>query len=153
MLLRRCGDDAFELQVSAGEAALFSQLCNDLRDQLTGTPDAPHLRRLSPTAHPGHPDRERAYQEMVGGDLVDGQVAALDTVVRTLEQDRLTTAELDAWLRALNALRLALGTALDVSEDRLDDEVAEEDPAFYDHLLYDDLSAVVGLIVSLLADR
>ena len=40
---------------------------------------------------------------------------------------KLTLEQADAWLSALNDVRLALGTALDVSED-MPDELAPDDP-------------------------
>ena len=53
----------------------------------------------------------------MGGELLDGRRAALDLVAQTVERDRLSAEEADSWLRALNDLRLVLGTRLDVQED------------------------------------
>lgn len=155
MRISRRDADTFDLEVAEAEAAILAELCGELRLRLVGgdAAQAPELRRLFPPAHPHDPSLERAYQEMVGQGLVDGRVEALDVVTRTVRAPTLTRDELDAWLRALNAVRLVLGTALDVSEDRGAEGLDDSDPAFLDQLLYDDLSAVVALIVHLLAER
>ena len=50
-------------------------------------------------------------------ELQEGRREALRILAETASRDRLTAEELDAWLRALTDLRLALGTRLDVDED------------------------------------
>ena len=51
----------------------------------------------------------------------------LDTCPINGGEVRLTLEQADAWLGALNDVRLALGTALDVTED-MPDELPAEDP-------------------------
>ena len=62
-------------------------------------------------------ENEEQYRSLVRGQLVDGRAKAAATVRDTLGKDTLTPDEADAWLRALNDLRLVLGTRLDVTED------------------------------------
>ena len=50
----------------------------------------------------------------MGSELLDGRRAALELVAETVDHDRLSAEEADTWLRALNDLRLVLGTRLDV---------------------------------------
>ena len=45
-----------------------------------------------------------------------------------LDRDRLSAEEADTWLRALNDLRLVLGTRLDVQEDTFAAELRSDDP-------------------------
>jgi hypothetical protein len=52
---------------------------------------------------------------------------------------------METWLRALNGIRLWLGTVLDVSEDMDDDEI--DDPA---HLLYHALTFLQGSAIEAL---
>lgn len=63
--------------------------------------------------------------------LIDAKREAVAVVLDTLPETggrvELTPGEADAWLAALNDVRLALGTALDVSED-LPEELAADDP-------------------------
>ena len=74
------------------------------------------------------------------------QALALDTLAKTADATELSEEELDAWLRALNYIRLWLGTLLDIREDDPQDE--PEDPA---HLLYYLLTAWQELVVSVLS--
>ena len=65
-------------------------------------------------------------------ELEDGRRQALTLLVETASRDRLTAEELDAWLRALTDLRLALGTRLEVTEDTYDRDIDPRDPAAYE---------------------
>jgi hypothetical protein len=51
---------------------------------------------------------------------MDGKLAALFELERTAAADRLSEDELGAWLGALESLRLALGTQLEVTEETYD---------------------------------
>ena len=61
---------------------------------------------------------------------------ALDTLSKTADATELSEEQLDAWVRALNDIRLWLGTLLDITEDEPDE--GPEDPP---HLLYHLLTA------------
>ena len=115
------------LRLSSDERSLLAGLVEELRALLDGAPGDSSLRRLFPPAYEEEDD-ERAYRDLMGGELLDGRRAALDVVARTLDHDRLSAEEADAWLRALNDLRLALGTRLDVKEDTFAEELRRDDP-------------------------
>ena len=85
---------------------------------------------------------------MVRPDLDEARALALDTLAKTADATELSDEQLDAWLRALNYIRLWLGTLLDISEDEPDDE--PEDPA---HLLYYLLTAWQELVVSVISEE
>ncbi len=53
-------------------------------------------------------------------------------LAETAARDRLTAEELDAWLRALTDLRLALGTRLEVTEETYEREIDPRDPEAYE---------------------
>jgi hypothetical protein len=116
-----------ELRLSRDERSLLAGLVAELRALLDGAPGDSSLRRLSPPAY-DEADDERAYRELMGGELLDGRRAALDLVAQTLGQERLSAEQADAWLRALNDLRLVLGTRLDVQEDTFAEELRPDDP-------------------------
>ena len=118
---------AVELRLSRDERSLLAGLVAELRALLDGAPGDPSLRRLFPPAYDEAED-ERAYRDLMGGELLDGRRAALDVVAQTVEHERLTPEEADAWLRALNDLRLVLGTRLDVQEDTFAEELRRDDP-------------------------
>jgi hypothetical protein len=116
-----------ELRLSRDERALLAGLVEELRSLLDGAPGDPSLRRLFPPAY-DEEDDERAYRDLMGGELLDGRRAALELVAETVEHDRLSAEEADTWLRALNDLRLVLGTRLDVREDTFAEELRPDDP-------------------------
>jgi Domain of unknown function (DUF2017) len=118
---------AVELRLSGDERSLLAGLVSELRALLDGAPGDPSLRRLFPPAY-DEDDDERAYRDLMGGELLDGRRAALDVVAQTVDHERLSADEADAWLRALNDLRLVLGTRLDVQEDTFTEELQRDDP-------------------------
>jgi hypothetical protein len=87
----------------------------------TEAPRDPVLARLLPDAYrddPGAAGEFRRYTEL---GLRDGKVAAARTVLGTLPERggriRLSPPDAEAWLRALNDVRLALGVRLGVTDD------------------------------------
>jgi hypothetical protein len=118
---------AVELRLSGDERSLLAGLVSELRALLDGAPGDPSLRRLFPPAY-DEDDDERVYRDLMGGELLDGRRAALDVVAQTVDHERLSADEADAWLRALNDLRLVLGTRLDVQEDTFTEELQRDDP-------------------------
>ena len=116
-----------ELRLSREERSLLAGVVAELRALLEGVPSDPSLRRLFPPAYDEVED-EQAYRELMGGELLAGRLAALEVVAGTLDRERLDAEQADSWLRALNDLRLVLGTRLDVQEDTFADELRQDDP-------------------------
>jgi hypothetical protein len=96
------------------ERVLVGELLDDL-EALLADPDDPALRRLFPPAYTD-PASEEQYRSLVGDQLVSGRAKALATVRDTLGEKTLDLDQAEQWLRALNDVRLVLGTRLDVSE-------------------------------------
>ena len=115
-MLEPLSDGGVRLHLSRDERALLVGLTGELRAQLEVAPEDPSLRRLFPPAYDDDAD-ERAYRDLTGDSLLDGRREALELLEQTADSERLTAEEADAWLRALNDLRLVLGTRLDVQED------------------------------------
>jgi hypothetical protein len=107
----------FRLRLSGAERTLLRSLPAELAEHIGADADDPSLRRLFPPAYEGDDEGEAEYRGLVGDELVEGRLAALRVVEETADRDRLSAAELDAWLRALTDLRLVLGTRLDVTEE------------------------------------
>ena len=126
-MLERLPDGGIRLQLSRDERALLVGLAGELRALLEVEPDDPSLRRLFPSAYEDEAE-ERAYRELTGDSLLDGRREALDVLEQTADRERLGAEEADAWLRALNDLRLVLGTRLDVQEDTFASEPDLNDP-------------------------
>ena len=81
---------------------------------------------------------------------MDGKLAALRALERTATADRLDEDELGAWLGALESLRLALGTQLDVTEDTYS-RFDPEDPHAAELAVYGWLSWLQEEVVHALA--
>ena len=109
----------------------------DFADQLglsdnTALPDDPVLARLLPDGYQQDPEAAGEFRKYTERGLRDGKVAAAMTVLETLParggRVRLSEADAQAWLRALNDVRLALGVRLDVTDD-FEERSGEIDPA------------------------
>jgi hypothetical protein len=122
------GGDDRELLRTLGPQ--FSALLDD--------PDQPVLRRLFPPAYAETQDAERQedYRRLMREDLVARHRDELELLARTATQEHLTEEELLAWSRALNSLRLVLGTFLDVSEGDEGRPAATAEEALYHWLTY-----------------
>ena len=115
------------LRLPANEQALVRSLAADLVETLGEAPADPSLRRLTPPAYDDDAD-EKGYREIMGAELLNGRVQALELLAATAGHERLSGEEAEAWLRALNDLRLVLGTRLDVQEVSLLDRIDSNDP-------------------------
>ena len=119
----RRGD--YRLRLSAEERELLRTLPGQLRELLET--DDPSIVRLHPPAYADEADAAE-FERLVGSELLAGRREALRIVEETVDGDRLSEKQLDAWLRALNDLRLVLGTRLDVTEESYGVPVDPRDP-------------------------
>jgi Domain of unknown function (DUF2017) len=148
--MERTADGGVKLRLSRDERALLVGLAAELRSLLEGETPDPSLRRLFPPAYEDEQD-ERGYRELMGNELLDGRREALELLARTAKQKRLSAKEADAWLRALNDLRLVLGTHLDVQEDTLLEELQADDPRAQGLAVYGYLSWIQEQLVAALS--
>jgi len=109
---------------------------DDLATQLglsdaTELPDDPVLARLLPDAYSGDAQASGEFRRYTEQGLRSAKVAAARTVLATLPPSggkiRLTEPEAQAWLRALNDVRLALSVRLGIT-DELDEQDEDPDP-------------------------
>ena len=97
-------------------------------------PSDPILARLLPDAYADDPDASAEFRRYTEISLRSGKVAAAQTVLATLPESggkvRLKTEDAQAWLRALNDVRLSLGVVLGVTDDFDDqlEDLSEDDP-------------------------
>jgi hypothetical protein len=139
--IERRGDGA-RLRLPRAERRLLRDLVAELDARLAHDADADDLQRLFPPAYDLAPDDEAEFSRLQRGELLDGRRQALRVIESTVEQDRLTAEELESWLTALNALRLVLGTRLDVTEETYGRWPSRGDPAAREHAVYLYLSAL-----------
>lgn len=137
-------------QVRGMLTARTEQVQPDELSELTGirsgpstAPDDPILRRLLPDFHrldvdgaDDDVDSAAALRSLHEPDLVELKTGVAAVILDTCPEDggrvSLDTEQAQAWLCALNDVRLALGTALDVTEDM--PEVLPQDDSRAPHL-------------------
>ena len=148
--IKRTRRGAFELNLPDAEREMLRLLPGQLIELLAV--EGPDLRRLFPPAYAEDVAAEAEYRLLMGSSLTDSHRQALETMAATIDRSHLTEEQLTAWLKALNELRLVLGTRLDVSEDQV--PVAEDDPrapmmALYGYLSWLQDQAVDALSAAL----
>ena len=146
-MLSRRADGRFDLTLSQPERALLANLAPQLRELLaTGTD--PALRRLYPTAYPDDDEQQAEYQALTHDDLLQRRLDDLDLLEEQAGATDLSEDDVVRWMKAINGLRLVLGTRLDVSEDTR--SVDDDDPDAPAHHLYEYLGHLLhGLLAAL----
>jgi hypothetical protein len=139
--IERRGDGA-RLRLPEGERQLLRELAAELDERLADEADADDLRRLFPPAYETAPEDEAEFRRLQRSELLDGHRQALRVIEETIERDHLSGQELDAWLTALNELRLVLGTRLDITEESYGQWPDPRDPGARERALYLYLSAL-----------
>ncbi len=135
--ITRRGPDRFRLQLPAAERQLLADLLPQLRSLLGeggGTPGEERTRRMFPTAYPDEPELDAEYQRFMREELVASHITAIERIEQTIGAREIAEGELLAWMQSINALRLVLGTMLDVSEDGARDDPADPGFALYGYL-------------------
>lgn len=140
-------DGSFRLNLPPDVRDLVVHLCGELRDVLTQADSTePALRRLFPTAYHADPERDAEYQDLMRGELTASRLTALSRVIEVFDESDavISAGDLELFIQTLNAIRLLLGTMLDVNEDDPDepdpvpDDPDSDDPdsrkATYHHL-------------------
>ena len=114
-------------------------------------PQDPALARLFPDAYPSDDEAAQEFRRFTQRDLQEGKRtaagrmrAALTTADRKVSLD---DEEAEAWLGALNDLRLTLGTRLDVTEETDLSELDADDPRTYPLAVYSWLGYVQETLV------
>jgi hypothetical protein len=148
--IERDGVGGVRLRFHEGEVLLLRELLDEL-EGLLEDPDDPALRRLFPQAH-DDPESEEQYRSLVRDQLLGGRSKALAVVRDTLREETLSLDEADAWLRAINDLRLVLGTRLDVTEDLDYESIDLNEPRGRDLAVYGYLTWLQEQLVEALAE-
>jgi hypothetical protein len=143
-------DDGVVLHFERPEGELLVQLLGDTADAMHDgalSDDDPVQHRLFPAAYRDDPDADQGFRELTEATLrterihraerCTAEVAAAPSRRRGLEL-ALDADGVDRWMRALNDVRLALGTRLGITEedgpDSDPDETTESARLAYDWL-------------------
>jgi hypothetical protein len=151
-IVTRAGD-GFVLHIGADERRLVAGLLGELRGMQTDPDAADAVTRLFPVVHPTDPAAEEEWQRLMRDELITSRSAAIDTVVGLLQRPGrklpISADEMQAFIQAVNSVRLVLGTVLEVSED--EDEVPPELLESPEYGLYGYLSFVLDASVRVLS--
>jgi hypothetical protein len=136
-LVRRDRQGGYTLHLDAQARDVLRQLGPQFR-ALLDEPDQPVLQRLFPPAYSelAYIDNQEEYRRLMQEDLVARHRDELDLLVSTADADHLSEEELLGWTRAINSLRLVLGTFLDVQEGDDGRRPASPEESLYHWLTY-----------------
>jgi hypothetical protein len=148
--VRRSRRGGVELRLPEPEREFLRSLAPEMRELLS-TPDDPAVGRLFPPAYPDDEERQAAYRLLAGSELMESHLAALEALEAAAGADRLDDGQAHAWLRALNEVRLVLGTRLDVTEEGTERPTSRDDPRLPAFAAYDYLSALQGELIDALS--
>jgi hypothetical protein len=124
--------DQLRLRLEPGEAEVLRQLIDELLDVLRREEaDDRVSQRLFPDAYDSAEDTA-AYNELVSDQLRRDKIGSLRGVRNDLGRDgvdiTLSRQSSERWLTALTDLRLALGTRLEMTEQKMAADLDPQDP-------------------------
>jgi hypothetical protein len=140
------------------EMDLLVRLLGELRGILLSDDPRtePLLRRLFPPAYhlADDAEAESEYQRLMRDELVASRLESITSVESALSSGSpMDEGGVQGFMQALNAVRLVLGTLLDVGEQHDPNTVADDDPMVGEHHLYGFLSWVLESTVQALTDQ
>jgi hypothetical protein len=121
--------DGIRLRFPRAEGELLVQLFGDTAEALrpgTLDPSDPVAQRLFPAAYAADPEAEQAFRELTESSLRDERIERAEQCtadvaaapVRRRELELLLSEDAASrWMRALNDVRLAVGTRLNITEE------------------------------------
>lgn len=117
----------YRCNLDSDERHLVRRLIGEVRELLSTTmPEDPKMGRLFPPAYlnDADADAQAEYDTFMRDELVASRLDAIMRVDAFLADDsnaEVSVEDLDAFSRALNSVRLVLGTLLDIDDDDDDD--------------------------------
>jgi len=144
------------LQLAPAEAEVLAGLYDEVALALDGDAlpaDDPVRGRLFPAAYPSDGEADAEYRALTESSLRDERVARARACAAELRSDAdisLAAEGVDRWIRALNDLRLALGTRLGITED--DPDLDDAAPDYHERSAYYWLTALQDSLVRAVLD-
>ena len=147
----------FVVNLQREEIDLVVRLVGELRALLLANDPntAAITRRLFPPAYhlADDADADAEYQRLMREELVASRLASMLQVDEALSsKEPLTEEAMNGLLQSLNAVRLVLGTLLDVGEAHDPEDIADDDPMVGEHHLYQFLSYLLEVAVQTVSE-
>ena len=139
----------YEVRLPPTDRDFLRTLAHEMRELVSS--EDPSLSRLFPVAYPDDEDRQTEYRLLVQDELRSSHLEALAALEEHAGAERLDEGQLMAWMRALNEVRLVLGTRLDVSEEGDERPLDDTDPRWEAFAVYDYLTHLQAEIVEALS--
>lgn len=123
-------DGSIKVNLSHRARTLLQNLPQELAKQIESGDDDGSIYRLFPPGYTNDLERQVEFDRELRDDLQSHHLQSLRMLQDTADHDLLNPNQLHAWMKAINQLRLVLGTRLDVSEDFDLEEslLADDDP-------------------------
>jgi hypothetical protein len=147
--IRRHRKGYYEVRLPSTDRDFLRTLAREMRELVSS--DDPSLARLFPVAYPEDEDRQTEYRLLVHDELRSSHLEALTVLEEHAGAERLEEPQVVAWMRALNEVRLVLGTRLDVSEDGHERPLDDSDERWEAFAVYDYLTHLQAVIVEALS--
>ena len=138
---------SYELHLDHRERELIRQLLGELRALLALDAADPRVRRLYPSAYADDAQKEDEYRGLTHDDLKQGRLENVNAVEASVDAEALTAEQMNAWMQAVNSLRLVLGTMLDITDDDQELSLSPDDPDARTQALYAYLGGLLDEIV------
>ncbi len=145
--IKRNKDGTLRLRLSVEERQTLQDLPKQLKELLNS--DDESLKRLFPPAYQDDIAQEIEYQQLMREDLLASHLQNLEILEQTIDAESITEEQAFVWLKALNEIRLVIGTRLDITEDSLDElqNLPSTDPSLMGLAIYNYLSWLQEQIV------
>ncbi len=149
--VRRNRKGQYEIRLAGPERELLRSLGPQMREVINDEDDDAAVARLFPVAYRDDPERETEFRLLARDELRSSHLAALAVLEESAGAERLEEEQLLAWMRAVNDVRLVLGTRLDVTEEGTERPTEADDPRLPAFAVYDFLTWLQGEIVEALS--
>jgi hypothetical protein len=150
--IRRNKDGSYSVKLTDDERQLLRELPGELVKILESGEDDRSMYRLFPRAYESDLGRQVEYDRLMRDDLQARHVEALRLLEQTAEAKELSEEQIDSWVRALNQLRLVLGTRLDLTDDTTEEDFDVDGPTAGAYALYSYLTDLQSHAVEAMAE-
>ncbi len=126
--------DVYVLDFDDSERDILGTLPHQIRGLLAE--NDPDTYRLFPPAYMNDIVKQEEYRAYMAEELMQHHLADLDMLEQTSKRESLDENELMSWMRALNQVRLVLGTRLDIDEETDVADISNDHPEVELYQLY-----------------
>lgn len=143
----------YAVKLTDDERELIASLPGELVQLIESGQDDRSMFRLFPRAYENDLGRQVEYDRLMRDDLQDRHIEALRVLEESANAKELSEEQADAWIRALNQLRLVLGTRLDLTDDTTEEDFPADGPTAGAYALYAYLSDLQIYIVEAMSEK